>query len=696
MDSIIGEFLHLGNDLRALRAFIQKRSVSQGERIRQALSASVDIAMFALESSIDASRAGATSLLQLQETIRKPRILANCLRILTEHCQKDSEDIALLVRACDSLSEEHPWLRRLLQEVIARGVWCQLEAMGQSVGLDTTSMSSRMMLNNRPLNNDSIRNLLASEVTEILVESQQGLTLLKSSSPKHPLLSYSSSCRIKPQWEHSWERISKLQTQAIEYETSFKQAILDLQPSRDPSVESHHQLTASTGAQPTYSTIPDVTCMDLEGPAAMETVLGSEVSAFRDSVYQATTSAISSTDFSTFDLQPDLRQSMSLSLMPLLKSQHRLLSYSILSLLLETHQLQAHLTTQSRFQLMGDGLFASRLSHALFDSSEASGEGRRRKGSRTGLRLQSRDTWPPASSELRLVLMGILSESMLTDDGQRFKSKSTVCAPGPLLESLSFAMRDLSDEDLEKCRDADTIHALDFLALQYRPPTLLLEAVITSRSLKVYDDIFQHLLRLLRVKSAAQELVRDVSCRLNSRSNTIPKDHRIRLEVHNFVSTITDWVQNAVIMPKWGSFAATIDRVRRCLEKMDYEGALEAGRGLQYIRSLHEDVVDDIARTLFLKRKYMEVRAVLDNSFDTVLQLAKHIRMGQNSQGVNDDDATIRRLHESFRKQVKTFLTYLRANSSRTQDERDYRGPEALMEQLALRLDMFGYYEKKA
>ena len=72
-----------------------------------------------------------------------------------------------------------------------------------------------------------------------------------------------------------------------------------------------------------------------------------------------------------------------------------------------------HLGLQRSFHLLGDGVFVSRLTAALFDPEQASTERERgvmRSGTGMGLRLGSRGTWPPASSELRLALMGILGD----------------------------------------------------------------------------------------------------------------------------------------------------------------------------------------------------------------------------------------------------------------------------------------------
>lgn len=690
MSSVVLDFLQLGNDMRALRAFVSEEFGLPRHRMRKALSAAIHNMTFALETHVEESGFDTMSLLQMQETIRRPGIVMASLRILTKSCSEHDEDLASLVRVCDDLVAEHPWLRGALQEALSRVACSQIEALAQSVGLGTTSLSSCISLNNNTTEENLDRQLLAPDTAEVLVESQQALVLMNQSCADHVLFARSSNSDANLQWEYSWDAISKLQIKAAEYETSLKAVILDLRPTSS----SDTLLRSSSAAEEELaatSTSQDLFDLNPEAPALSQTALGNEVSWSQDALFQAVNAAFSTTDFYPSDTQPDLTQSMSLSLMPLLTSQHRLLSYSILSLLFETHDLQTHLRTQSRFQLLGDGLFASRLSHALFDSTEASGEGRRRKGGRTGLRLQDRDTWPPASSELRLALMGILSESVSTGDSSKQKPTTST-----LLESLSFAIRDLTDEDLKKCRDVDTIHALDFLALQYKPPTHMLKAIITQRSLKLYDGIFMHLLRLLRLKSTTQELVRHVTGRGRPSLTGTANDRKMRLEVHHFVSTLADWAQNTVIGCKWASFATTLDQVEECLRRRDYDGVLRVGRGLEYIKSLHEGVIDDIARTLFLKRRCMEVRAVLADTFNIVLELAKHTRIEQSSDGGSGHDETIRRLYERFGKQVKRFLAYLRSNANESQDQRDSRGPEALMEQLALRLDIFGFYAEEA
>jgi hypothetical protein len=691
LSSLTADFLRLGNDMRTLHSFAKHNLASSQQPVRVALSAAIAVVLHALENDLRLSGSQARSSLQLQEAIRKPGIILSSLRTLTEQCPEDALEMAPFVRLCATLSDKYQWLCEILHQVVARSASSQIDAIGYSVGLGASTVSTGN-LKSDPV---SIRNLLAEEVTEILTESQEALALLRDTCPDHQLLICSDSSHANLQWGYSWAAIAKLQTKAEEYEVGLKQAILHLRERPNPvllDAEPHLPHGSSGSAEEQLRTwVITPGDLDLDNAAGPQTFLANEVASSQDKLFQAVSVAMSGTREQAFDLQPDLEHSMSLSMMPMLAAQHRLLAYSILSLLFEVHNVQAHFLIQYRFQLLGDGLFASRLSRALFDSAEVSGEGRRRNGARTGLRLQSRGKWPPASSELRLVLLGILSDSVLNQNAEVSKnSKSNADPPDEsisLHEALSFAIRDLSDEDLEKCRDVDTVHALDFLALQYKPPTVLLEAVITPQSLKSYDVIFIHLLRVLRVKTATQELVRDVTTVSRWRESLVTvRTHKIRLELHHFIFNLADWVQNIVIARKWAVFAAILGRVGKCLGGQDYNGVLEVGKGFGFIRSLHERLIDDIARTLFLTKKHQGVNATLERILNIVLRLARHIRMDSSSDTENENNTMIRQLHHSFQKEVKGFLVYLHSNLSGTQGD---------INQLALRLDMFGYYTDK-
>src|SRR6266700_2517773 len=98
----------------------------------------------------------------------------------------------------------------------------------------------------------------------------------------------------------------------------------------------------------------------------------------------------------------------------LLNAQAHLVNATTLRLFLRSHQLRTHISLQRQYHLLGDGVFVSSLSSALFSPELETAERRKgtvRSGVHMGLKLGSRTAWPPASSELRLALMGVLSES---------------------------------------------------------------------------------------------------------------------------------------------------------------------------------------------------------------------------------------------------------------------------------------------
>src|SRR5690606_14844995 len=102
-----------------------------------------------------------------------------------------------------------------------------------------------------------------------------------------------------------------------------------------------------------------------------------------------------------------------LSFGPVIEAQSSLISRECMRLLFDTHQVRTHIDLLRQYFLFGNGVFCSRLAHALFDPDLSSAERRSGvalSGGTMGLRLSGRRTWPPASSELRLALMGVLSE----------------------------------------------------------------------------------------------------------------------------------------------------------------------------------------------------------------------------------------------------------------------------------------------
>ncbi|KAF4238973.1 hypothetical protein CNMCM6805_006140 [Aspergillus fumigatiaffinis] len=344
-----------------------------------------------------------------------------------------------------------------------------------------------------------------------------------------------------------------------------------------------------------------------------------------------------------------------------------------------------------------DGFFASRLSHSLFDPEMESGERRSgvvRSGVHTGLRLGNRDTWPPASSELRLVLIGLLSDCNM-DERLDNSSNAEFLRERELPGGLSFSIRDLTDEEIVKCKDPNAIEALDFLRLQYKPSPVL-ETIITQRSLDQYDRLSKHLLRLMRMVSVVRGLIRDSTTRSSLSGDTRNLFQRFRIDCQHFVLAVSDYCFHVGVGSTWQSFQDTLTRIEYCLEQGDIDGVIEAAHSVAWLRRYHEDTLDQMLFALFLSKRHAEAARLLEKIFGTILTFAPLSRL-DGLEGVrHESEDTIAQLYATFRKQTSAFVGYLRGldgvKASSKFASRSRAEPISIFERLLVRLDMKRYY----
>jgi len=269
-------------------------------------------------------------------------------------------------------------------------------------------------------------------------------------------------------------------------------------------------------------------------------------------------------------------------------------------------------------------------------------------------------------------------------------------------ESMSFAIRDMPLEELEKCRDVDSIYALDFLRLQYTPPSEVLEAVITLDVLDKYDRIFQNLLRTLRMQATTQALLmKGLEHRSDRRDHS--SNHKIILEMHYFITAIADYCHNTAIETHWRKFMATICAAKAHLDAGNYNQTLLTVKSLEHLRTLHEGILNRILHALLLKRKQAGPRQILDEIYDVILRYSAQLRQ---TEAVELGAATIwRTLEADFRDRVVRFLDSLRSERQGAQlipekgnFEELYGQDEAenMFDHLLLRLDMSGYWGRRA
>jgi hypothetical protein len=331
-----------------------------------------------------------------------------------------------------------------------------------------------------------------------------------------------------------------------------------------------------------------------------------------------------------------------LSFGPLVAVQSAAVNRESLRLLFDAHRLGDHLSRLRAFFLLGDPTFCRRLSHALFDPHMDSAERRAgvamHAGAAMGLRLGTRSSWPPASSELRLALMGLLSEAQVGRQDPDHDSSS---------ETMSFSVRQLPPDEVERVLDPTSLQALDFLRLSYRPPDALASILSPAAILKC-DAVFKLLLRMLRMQFVVGQISRRLTCRAalgdrNRRYRRRAADDaataaalRFAATAHHFVATVSAYFANTAIAAPWKEFCEGLDGMRAAVAvpESPMDASLGAGGGdeataaaaipgPERIRNDLQQVLDKVLEGLFLRKRQQPVMKLLEEILGVILELAK-------------------------------------------------------------------------
>ena len=724
------------------------KNSSKSSPARIAFADAISVIKSALEMRLNIRVTSVQSVLHLQSLFQRPRLIIDCLHELfqaVEATSTDEELLSKLYNVIQDLEHSHSWLRPVLVQLLGRvsapwldfvGDWlglgtstgCLVNAYTRSRGFvqvahETSKTDSRTEAQapQYAFDSDQVPSFIPNEDAEAMFEAGKSLRLLQVHLPEHPLVRQRtdpSSETPSLEWQFSWQDVERIENLARNYETNINSVIRDftyhgantkpeILSSEDPNrfgfetfgsseedIQAH--VAASQGLFERSFAHFDVGKQDGLQNAILRNALNEEASIDAAAIFA-----------------PPLSLTPLLSFTPLLTTQARLVNASCLRLFFRQHSIRSHLTLQRRYHLFGDGVFASRLTHALFDPELRSAE--RRKGvSRAGslgLKLGFRDTWPPASSELRLALMGILTESYHSSTPQDHHKKHRK-DPDALPGDLSFAIRDISDAELQRCLDPNSLFALDFLRLQYKPPAPL-EFIITHSCLDKYDTLFKFLLRVTRMLYVVNQLFRDArDCESRGKRNKDASGalvaRRFRIEAHHFVTAVAGYFTDVGVGETWGVFDDKLDEIETRLED---EYALDEHEGLHQLRDYHERVLDRIMFALLLRKRQAQVMGLLEEIFTTVLTFARFSRSpAVGKQRDPAGDAEVRELYARFRKKVGVFISVCRGLSERrgvggvrSVEREGLFGKEDRSEDgvntvgmLLLRLEMSGYYEQSA
>jgi hypothetical protein len=615
----------------------------------------------AIHRHLDDSLRHLSSLIDIHSAcaVTQPLIqLLERIALLAASSQTDLDFVRSVVDSASGLALQFSRHKAVIDQMVATIVESPLQRLGPAVGLGPRNLQGQA--EHKAASAELGTLPLPLDLRQIVSESQATIELLQTDDSD--ALAAIRSSNVNLRLAFSWKTLLDIQTEAL---------------NREQEIRSKLQNLHSFGLQHVPTSISDGvvsmgSSLDQTDPFCLFDLTQAlpNDKASQDSVYSTALQCLGSAEESAVIIDIEYEEVLTCSLLPAFAAQHRLLSYSIFQALFKKHKILSHLRLQRRIQLLADGMFASRLQIALFDSEQVSGEMQRKTGATTGLRLQARDTWPPASSELRLVLMGLLSESLQSTDS------------ADLEQTISFAMRELSDDELDLCRDVNSIHALDFLKIQYKAPTPIIAAIMSDGSLEKYDRVFKHLLLVLRLQSVAMSLSRMVSSRHVRRyDGTAAKFH---FEIHQFITALTAYIQDIAISRQWAVFEQLMSKISLRLEEQDYEGALQAGRSLHYLKSQHEHTLDSILRALFLRKKQRHILETLHEIAGVILTYAASVK------DIGDNATSTKQYHDQFKQLCRTFVASL-ASMSGTRATGEDDSAELISELLTL-LNFNGYW----
>ncbi|KAL2754587.1 hypothetical protein ACRALDRAFT_1050015 [Sodiomyces alcalophilus JCM 7366] len=734
LEGVRDKCLRCGNAIRNLKTFVDDTYSTDPTPCRVALASAIDKALLVVQSHIANSHQKPESIIQLEFLIYRVSELVVYMKSLVTRIQAehlDEDVLALIYEQAQSAEYGHVHIRHTMRELLQQvarpwfdfleewigtrpelGVALSKSDVGKRKGFIQVNAEVHVddlgfEVENVDFHLDTSRMpaFMPDDIVRAIFESGRNLRFIRSSHPGH-FLAQPHPETIKPptvQWHFDWDSIYQFDRDVKSYE----QALLDAIHTHGMGAMPHDDASAvkaqNTGKYELSLFGSDEAELQRRLLRSMATLSQpNQAVPSDDNLVRAVKSCLSTEPRET-DVRSDF-SSPHWSLLPVVSvgsivfAQARVIGRESLKLLFDAHNLRSHLRLQRDYHLCRNGMFCSRLSHALFDPDLETAErkaGVARQGGVMGLRLSGRDTWPPASSDLRLALMGVLTETY-EDPGR--KPGDTHQLPG----DLSFSVRDLSSDEIDRCMDPDGLEALDFLRLVYKPPPAL-GSIITPMILMQYDRVFWLLLRVLRMVYTVNRLFRDVTGKESRWEDPDGASVRFCFEARHFVSSLSSYFLDVGIEMPWQDFECKLDTVED--ELLGRRDGVEPNSvpSPDRLRELHASVLERIMSALLLRKRHQPVLKLLDDIFRVILRFAKLSRLHAEGLDVGGDQGRPAELYKSFRRSVEVFLTVCRGLAEKT-SSKSSRGegsqkrvgiPEdSPIAQLVVKLDMLQYYSR--
>lgn len=587
-------------------------------------------ALDAIDDVVRTELCAIRSLLQLQRIAVRPQLLLHLLVTLVESikdCETDERLISSVSDRIRIVAETNQNYSAVLQALLARISVPWLERLSAELGLSITTPA----LVGAPLDEESM-NVFSREThsflddvdIDLMRETKMAVALLRKISPDHSLLNGRSSVHESALRGFIDPSLSIRQTKhlAQAYEAQFMLCV-DVSPTRDPILAVGLPIEQESDVYSHDALVSERSISGLE--ELMSRDINQKPKSATDELHTLVGLACQTDSVEVNTCTVDLSMSAYLTplerVRPFVSTQSRLVNGILLRQLLRGHQLRKQLLKQKQFQLLGNGHFVTRLSTALFSLEVQSAERKQGvvpTGEVMGLRLGSSpdQRWPPASSELRLTLAGVLEESQ---SGLAVGRASE--SPGEQIGSLSFAIRELPEEEIDRVLDAHSVHALDFLRLQYVPSPPV-DSVLSPEAMHQYDVVFRFLLKLLRQMHVVKSLPRQTA---GGRGDAISrKVTMFANQSQHFVSTLMAHSMELGINVPWRRFMVSMEQLELALKEEDRAGKIgtKATIGILGLKQMHEACLDRVRGRLLLKRKHTKLRVAMEAVFSAILKVA--------------------------------------------------------------------------
>lgn len=368
------------------------------------------------------------------------------------------------------------------------------------------------------------------------------------------------------------------------------------------------------------------------------------------------------------------------------------INQSLLSFFIIDMELLDHLQILGRFLFCFDVDFSQRLSKALFDQTEQDGliDGPSAVG--VSVRLMEKARWPPGGFDLSSALRSVVLDSI--------PEELTTSAWHELDDRLSFATEAMDQEHIQP---ADSIHAFDFLFLDFKPPPGLIP-LLSPEILEHYRDVNRYLMKLVRLQSIMRRNQHLLRTRLRSPKTRRSEIHRLCLltsACQRLLDGLVSFTWDIAIGVNWRKFMEEVNQTRLQILKHEQWPVKQEGedeettygyKTVEELKEMHRLMIEDIRNALFLRDRQVSFMKIFEHSiFQPIIGLGKIL----NGLEEEAEDVVIEKLKGRQIGGLRKLINALEALSDRAAD-REVRmrkeGKEGFLNELVSRLDWNRFY----